>query len=608
MGISKKRRLEKKVILFFLICVFLCIGTTAYVAITISIRMLAASTFESLLFHAEKVASDVTREIVVELNSLRNFAKVQELLPPTQEIARQRFFQFLMVHPYVNKMQLLDKAGVELFEFYGPNKISSRRKDYSRDNRFVIATVNGTYISPVFTNESGTRAILLASRIGNSMQASSGVVTAEISLVHLLRLIEEQNSRYRIVYIVDNRGDIVAYPNYGWVLQRRNLAGIPTVREVISETLAKRAHHHVYTSPEGLRVYGVQALVPYLGWGVIIEEPYAAVFRPIYRMVRWIGLTSFAISAVIVCVGIVFVRRKIRPLRLLHESAEKIQNGNWDIVIKTKTGDEIEDLANAFNAMTTKLKEMYGGLESKIEERSSQLKEAQDRLIFAERLATIGKLASIVGHELRNPLAIIKNSVYYLNMLEIGKVSEEAKEQLDLIEKEIDASTQIISDILDFAREKEPKLVKSNMHLLLKNILDKTNVPREVIIRTDLHAADAELMVDPLLVGRVFQNLISNAIQAMPAGGTLSLSTSSTRETFRVVFKDTGSGIAPENLSKIFEPLFSTKAKGTGLGLTVCKSIVERHGGRISVESILNLGTTFTIELPLQHVPIKNGG
>jgi len=600
-SISRKRRLEKKAIGFFLLCVCVCIGATAVVAIHISVRLLVGSTFESLMFHAEKVASDVTREIVVELNSLRNFAKVQEVLPPSREIARQRAFQFIMVHPYVNKMQLLDAAGTEVFEISGANKITSQGKDYARSNPFIIANVNGTYISPVYTNESGKRSIMLSARIGDSLGASRGVVTVEISLVHLLRLIEEENTRQRIIYIVDNRGDVVAYPNYGWVLQRKNLSEVPTVRQIIAEKPEKREHDHLYMSPEGVEVFGVQALVPYLGWGVIIEEPRATLFRPIYRMVYWICLISVAISVVIVFVGIVFVRRKIRPLRILHDSAEKIQNGNLNIIIKTKTGDEIEDLANAFNAMTAKLKEMYGGLESKIDERTLQLKEAQDRLIFSERLATIGKLAGIVGHELRNPLAIMKNSVYYLNMLEIGKVSEDAKEQLDLIEKEIDASTQIISDILDFAREKEPNLTRANMHLVLKGILDKTNIPRDVTVKTDLRAEQADLMADPSLIGRVFQNMISNAVQAMTAGGVLTVSTVSTDHAFKVIFKDTGSGIAPENLSKIFEPLFSTKAKGTGLGLTVCKSIVERHGGRLSVESIVNMGTTFTIELPLQR-------
>lgn len=599
MSLDKKRRLEKKVIIFFLLCVFSCIGATAVVAVNISMRMLISSTYKSLAFHAEKVSADVTREITLKLNSLHNFTKVQALFPASRDIMRLRIIQFVTVHPYVTKVQLFDADGREIIGIPGSLRSSSRAVDYSGRNLFIIANVNGTYISPVYTNEHGKRSILLSCRIGDSMQSGKGVVAIEVSLVHLVRSIEEENTLSRIIYIVDNRGDVVAYPNYGWVLQRKNLSEIPTVREIISERAGKRPRDHVYTSPEGIKVFGVRALVPYLGWGVVVEEPYAVIFRPIYRMIEWIGLVSLSISFVIICVGIFFVRRKIRPLRILHDSAVKIQNGNLNIVIKTKTGDEIEDLADAFNAMTAKLKEMYGGLELKIDERTHQLKDAQDRLVFAERLAMIGKLAGIVGHELRNPLGIMKNSIYYLNMLEIGKVSEEAKEQLDIIEKEIDNSTQIISDILDFAREKEPRLVRSNIHMILKNTLDKTNVPREIVIKTDLRAERVEMMLDPMLIGRVFQNLIVNAFQAMPSGGALSVETASTEESVKISFKDTGCGIAPENLSKIFVPLFSTKAKGTGLGLAVCRGIVERHGGRVHVDSILNMGTTFEIELPL---------
>ncbi|HRZ86541.1 MAG TPA: ATP-binding protein [bacterium] len=594
-----RRRLEKKFTLFFLVFMFLCIGATAGIAIDISVRMLMKLTYESLSLHSEKVASDVTREIVMKLSSLSNFAKVQLFLPVNTDEMRERFFQFLIIQPYITKGQYIDRNGQEVFEISQSNRLLAKGRDFSRHSRFIIANVNGTYISPVYTNEHGKRSLLLSCRVGNSLENSRGVIVIEISLVHLLRLIEEENTQERIIFIVDNRGDVVAYPNYSWVLKRRNLSEIPTVQEVVSETARSASRGHVYTSADGIRVFGVRALVPYLGWGVVIEQPYVFIMQPIVSMIRWIVAISFTVSLSGVIVGVAFVRRKMRPLRILHDSAEKIQGGDLNIVIKTKTGDEIEDLANAFNAMTARLREVYGGLETKIVERTRQLEETRERLIFSERLATIGKLAGIVGHELRNPLAIMKNSIYYLNMLEIGKFSEEAKEQLDLIEKEIDNSTQIISDILDFAREKEPHLARASVHIILKSVLDKITFPRDVTVKTSFAAAGHESMVDAVLIGRVFYNLITNALQAMTGGGALSISTASAGAMVSVAFKDSGCGISPENLHKIFEPLFSTKAKGTGLGLTICKSIIERHGGRLDVESIVNIGTTFTVTLPV---------
>ncbi|MDP8262632.1 MAG: ATP-binding protein [Candidatus Ancaeobacter aquaticus] len=601
--IRKTNKLEKKVIVFFLICVLFSIGITAYVAIDVSVRMLKDATYESLKMNAKLVAFDVKRELVVRLDSLKNFTKAQVLLSSSNEQIRERLYHFLALNPSIATAQLLDNKGVEIAEITRANRLVSKGKKYSDANRFVIAHVNGTYISPVYVNEDGKRSILLSSRIGENISQCSGVVVIEMSLAHFTRLIEEENTLKRIVYIVDNRGDIVAYPNYSWVKAKKNLSEIPSVKDVISELKEHPQKYYQYKSPEGIVVFGVYERLPYLGWGVIVEEPYVFVFMPIYKMIHRIGFISVIVSVLIIGLGVLIVRRKIKPLIVLHDSAQKIKEGNLDIQIDTHTGDEIEDLAHAFNLMTKRLKEMYEDLEAKISERTAQLKVAQDKLIYSEKLTTIGKLASIVGHELRNPLAIIRNSVYYLNMFDIGKVNEEAKEQLDIIEKEVDDATQIISQILDFAREKEPKLTNANIHKLIKEILDGIELPSNIVSKVRFCSADSTLSIDPLLMGRVFQNIITNAIQSMPlVSGKIVVSTEKTDSALRVIIKDTGSGISEESLGKIFDPLYSTKARGTGLGLTFCKSIVERHGGVIAVDSVVNEGTTFNIELPLPNV------
>ncbi|MFC2149503.1 ATP-binding protein, partial [Candidatus Auribacterota bacterium] len=482
----------------------------------------------------------------------------------------------------------------------GTDKIISEGKDHSKDNRFIVAGVNGFYISPVYLNESGKLSILMASRIGENYSDHEGVVAIELSLKPLTELIEKENTLERIVYIVDSRGDVIAYPNYGWTLKRKNLSHIVSVRKVVGESSTAPGEFEVYDSVEGIRVFGVSARVPYLGWGVIIEEPYIYVFKPVFRMIHRIALVSLLLSLLIILLGIVVVRKKIKPLIDLHRYAEQVKEGNLDIEIEAKTGDEIEDLANAFKMMTKRLKEMYESLESQITVRSKELKEAQDKLIYTEKLTTIGKLASIVGHELRNPLSIIKNSVYYLNMFDIGKVSQDAKEQLDIIEKETDMSNQIISQILDFAREKEPKLAQANIHKVIKRALDNIEIPSNITVKMDLCQEDPHLMCDAVLMERVFQNILVNAVQAVPSGkGTVTIKTKRSEDSFAVQFEDTGSGISEEDLRNIFDPLYSTKARGTGLGLTFCKGVVERHDGRISVESVVDIGTTFIIELPL---------
>lgn len=248
-------------------------------------------------------------------------------------------------------------------------------------------------------------------------------------------------------------------------------------------------------------------------------------------------------------------------------------------------------------------------LEARVEERTSELEEAQERLIRAERLAVIGQLGASVGHELRNPLGIIKNSIYYLKM-KLGYADEKVQKHLNIMEREIARSNKIINDLLSFARSKKPILQKTQINNIVRDALSRTTVPDKVAVITELGGHLPPLMADPDQIEQVFINLISNAVQAMPDGGRLIIKSevqripppdfgSRTSDFVVISFTDTGCGIPEENIGKLFEPLFTTKAKGIGLGLAVCKQIIEAHQGTIEVESEVGKGTTFRVKLPI---------
>jgi PAS domain S-box-containing protein len=251
------------------------------------------------------------------------------------------------------------------------------------------------------------------------------------------------------------------------------------------------------------------------------------------------------------------------------------------------------------------LKEYSERLEEMVDERTRELRDAQERLLRAERLAAIGQLGAGVGHELRNPLGIIKNSAYYLNM-KLGHADEKVKKHLGIIEKEITRSNKIITDLMDFARVKRPALRKTDANLLVREAISRSKVPENVEVRTRLKRGLSPLMADPSQIEQVFINVISNAAQAMTSsdagetgkGGRLEISTRAEDGFIVTEFKDNGCGISEENLGKLFEPLFTTKTKGIGLGLAISKAIVEAHEGRIEVESELGQGTTFAVKLP----------
>ena len=242
------------------------------------------------------------------------------------------------------------------------------------------------------------------------------------------------------------------------------------------------------------------------------------------------------------------------------------------------------------------LEEARNNLEQKVAQKTTELEKAQEALVRQERLAVLGQMAGSVGHELRNPFGVIKNACYFLNM-KMDTIQDEAvKENIKLINQEIDIANRIISDLLDFARVKSPELKETDLNQLVKETMSGLSVPENITLSTDLAPGLAPLFIDPVQVTQIFRNLMENAVQAMPEGGSLSIATRETVAGVEVSFVDLGCGIPEEDLEKIFEPLITTKAKGIGLGLAVSKRLAAANGAKIMVESTPGQGSTFTIK------------
>jgi PAS domain S-box-containing protein len=245
-----------------------------------------------------------------------------------------------------------------------------------------------------------------------------------------------------------------------------------------------------------------------------------------------------------------------------------------------------------------KLREYSEQLGEMVEQRTKDLREAQEQLVRQEKLAVMGQLAGGVGHELRNPLAAIKNAAYFLNMV-LENPDPKVKETLEILEKEVATSERIIGSLLDFARPKPPIRRKVDINDVVREALSRTRVPEKVEVLSQLDEALGAILADPDQLGQAFKNIILNAIQAMPEGGQLVVKSEIAPPKWAdVSFSDTGVGIPGEALKRLFEPLFTTKAKGIGLGLAIVKTLVEGHGGTIEVQSELGKGSTFTVRLP----------
>ena len=274
----------------------------------------------------------------------------------------------------------------------------------------------------------------------------------------------------------------------------------------------------------------------------------------------------------------------------LHQAAITIENAQ---------------LINHLKVARKQLETYANQLELKVEERTRELKRSQEQLLKAQRLAVIGELASMIGHDLRNPLTGIAGAAYYLKRRLSLETDDKTKEMLKFIEKNVEYSNNIINDLLDYSREIRLELTKDHLKSTVKDALSLVKIPKNIRI-VDLTENESEIKVDAQKLKRVFVNIIKNAVDAMPKGGTLTIRSKRSNGNVEIVFSDTGTGMSNETMKKLWTVLFTTKAKGIGLGLPICKRLIEAHGGKISAKSILGKGTTFTVTIPTE--PKTEGG
>ncbi len=320
--------------------------------------------------------------------------------------------------------------------------------------------------------------------------------------------------------------------------------------------------------------------------------------RELVTLTRFIRTLALAVGAAGILLGVILswwiAARITLPVERLAAGAREVAAGNWEVRVNVRSRDELGQLARAFNDMTR------------------QLAEQRNRLVQAERVAAWRELARRLAHELKNPLFPMQ-----ITLENLQRARELTSEQFDEIffestatlRAELDNLNTIVGRFSDFAKMPAPQLQPVNLNDAVRNAIKLFEPQFGAVgrphIMPELYLDDSLPLVqaDPDLLHRALQNLVLNALDAMPAGGTLTIRTHPTSGAVRLEVSDTGTGLTQEECERLFTPYYTTKQHGTGLGLAIVQSVVSDHSGKISVESAPGAGTTFRIEFPMRPPP-----
>jgi signal transduction histidine kinase len=465
----------------------------------------------------------------------------------------------------------------------------------------------------------GEKSIHFAHRFYDAAGNVAGIVFAGLDLDWLSEHLKERGlTPSQSILIADRKGNIIAR--------------LPHPEQLVGKNMRK-SHEGIMDGDttgweeaagvDGLtRIFGyLPAQLPPYDFFLSAGQEKSEALEPIVNATR-LGIGLILVGFVLALYaawwgGRLFIRR---PVDNLLQVANQWRDGNESARVNLRdTASEVGRLGLAFNDMADALAARHAA-QKKAEEELRQLNvtleervvQRTEELARANRLATLGKLTATVSHELRNPLAVIRNTVFALG--EAAKANNlNFDRSLKRIERNVIRCNEIITELLDYTRTRKLDAAPRLFDEWLIEILNDYEVPAGIALRRQLDAAGAEVTFDSGRLQRVFVNLLDNARDAindgrsMPAPGTARESSITVRTKvvagrFQVVVSDTGAGIPPEVFPKIFEPLFSTKGFGIGLGLPTVKQIIEQHGGDIQIDSSVGQGTTVTLWLPLFRV------
>jgi signal transduction histidine kinase len=600
-------RIGTRALLIMVPVAVLPLVAAGWIAFSVSRRALEDRTRAAQVATARFLADRVAAEVAASLHAAGLAASAMDF---AQLSAQERVGALRLVFRQIEGAAAVALLSLEGAQLASPVYLASRAQEASLADRDVLlpedieefarsiplraAVQIGAAVGPPHATRDGSP------RVAVAVRARGGLVLAvEFSLARLAPLVATSRPGGRgSAVVVDRSGHLVLGSSREAVAGRPSLAGSPLVQAALAGSLGALS----FTDVDRVERLGASADVPDLGWVVAVDEPAAdalAESRVLAR--RTVAAVAVALAAG-VALALLASRAIVRPIRALHRGASALTGGELGHRVgAADRGDELGDLARAFNAMAAEIERWNRELAQRVEEKTREAREAQDLLLRAQKLAAVGQLGAGIAHEVNNPLAGLLGQTQLLLLQEPAESTRRKKLQ------SIEAQALRIREIVQ--RLQQPDGAQAAQTPVdLRAILDDS------LARNGKALASAGVQVvreygpalrvfgDPHRLTEAFSELVTNARRAMPSGGQLTVAYHSIDGQLAVIrFADTGEGIAASVRPRIFEPFFTTKQdwNAKGLGLTMVHQVCEEHHGRVTVESGPGKGATFTVLLPI---------
>ncbi|MFQ5598691.1 MAG: ATP-binding protein, partial [Nitrospiria bacterium] len=532
------------------------------------------------------------------LKSLAQNLGKTDLLPWQKErFVRNHVIEFEEFH----SIDLTDGAG----KILATSRLDNTSEDAPHEEAHRTAASGATYRSKVFISDNFSPAMIVGIPI-KFLGETVGVLVGELNLIEMWRLVDSiRIGEEGVALVVSEDLTLIAHglgSEKGRVFRQEKISDLPFSEGVHNG----QAAGEVYFDTRGIETIGVAAQIPSVGWQLMIEQPTREAYAASALLTQQLTVSAGLFLVLMIAVGFLGGKRHIvAPIRELIRGARSVGSGNLSDKVKIRSRDEFRELGEAFNLMTEDLVKL------------------KENIRRNERAAFLGRIAGGLVHDLRHPIKNLENS----SRLVTRSYNDEKTQAYfqKMIDREFPNLNRMLNDLLHLSHTKQIKPALFPLSDLTNDILDplkidtrcwvqedgkEKDIPmkeNKVLISTRIMPKNLQVWADRFALERVLRNLVTNGIEAMPQGGALGITGKKMQgenegdEATEISISDTGCGIPPDRLKHLFVDYASTKNKGIGLGLAICKKIIEDHKGQIKVESRPGRGTVFTILLPFQR-------